>query len=737
MFAGLATTALPAAAQAAVQGAATPVPEETFATLDRTQTVAPGAAFERMRSAARTKGGKVRVIVGLRVRFTPEGVLTRSAGDLQHRAIADQTSAVRRALGGTVHRVVHTYESVPFIALELSQEALTRLQNSGLAATITEDVPVPPSLAQSSVIVEAREASTVGRDGTGTVVAVLDTGVQKTHPFLQQAGGGSKVVSEACFSGNGNCPGGLTSSTAPNSGRNCTYAPSGCRHGTHVAGIAAGRGGPGTGVTFSGVAPGANLIAIQVFSRFTGPANCTNAGEDPCTLSFPSDQLAGLQRVFALRNTFTIGAANMSLGGGSFTGTCDSDPLKPAIDNLRSVRIPTVIASGNDGFSNAVGSPGCISSAITVGATDKSDVVALFSNSSSVVDLFAPGVDIESSVPNNAFAFFDGTSMATPHVAGAWAIARQVNPNATVTQVETAFDDTGKPITDTLASPQITRDRIRVFSAAATLRHTGLRLRTAMGPLAGLGIASAGEGLARRTNSVQNPTTPPLNGVLTLNTIPPGGRVRQAFIVYQVLGAPDPQFTFAGATRTAQLIGGSGQFTCWTVNNGGAYRTYRFNAKPFVNGNGVFPIGGIGGTNSAIAGRPDGQGASLVVIYDVPGSPDLGRAVINWGSMTVRPGGTAMTHTFTGLTVPGGVFTRTLHLGVGDGESFADPAMTFSGSAITPASFWTGSDGNYWDNDPRPISAAQLPAGTTTRVISQGATGECLTLNYAGLTYQN
>jgi hypothetical protein len=105
--------------------------------------------------------------------------------------------------------------------------------------------------------------------------------------------------------------------------------------------------------------------------------------------------------------------------------------------------------------------------------------------------------------------------------------------------------------------------------------------------------------------------------------------------------------------------------------------------------------------------------------------------------MTVRPGGPAMTHTFTGLVVPGGVFTRSLHLGVGDGETFADPAMRLNGSAITPANFWNGSDGEYWDNDRRNISAAQLPIGTVTRTVSQGATGECLTMNYAGLTYQN
>ena len=212
-----------------------------------------------------------------------------------------------------------------------------------------------------------------------------------------------KVLSEACYSAGADCPGNVTESTASGSGANCTYASSGCRHGTHVAGIAAGRG-----TSFSGVAPRARLISIQVFSRFTG-ADCAGAGEDPCTLSFVSDQIKGLERVFALRNTFSIGAANMSLGGGQFTSTCDGDARKPIIDNLRSVRIPTVIASGNDGFTNAVGAPGCISTAITVGSTGNSDQVSLFSNSSSVVDLFAPGEGITSSVPGGGFASFDGT----------------------------------------------------------------------------------------------------------------------------------------------------------------------------------------------------------------------------------------------------------------------------------------------------------------------------------------
>jgi subtilisin family serine protease len=77
-------------------------------------------------------------------------------------------------------------------------------------------------------------------------VAVLDTGVDKTHPFLS-----GKVVEEACYSAGGNCPNGATSEVGSGAGVQCTYAAAACRHGTHVAGIAAGQGS-----SFSGVARG-------------------------------------------------------------------------------------------------------------------------------------------------------------------------------------------------------------------------------------------------------------------------------------------------------------------------------------------------------------------------------------------------------------------------------------------------------------------------------------------------
>jgi subtilisin family serine protease len=310
-------------------------------------------------------------------------------------------------------------------------------------------------------LVEADQAWALGFDGIDWAVAVLDTGVDSGHRFLT-----GKVVDEACFSGNGSCPDGNTTQIGPGSGIPCTYAARGCQHGTHVAGIAAGQGH-----RFSGVARGASLISIQVFSRFTG-AICNSQGEDPCALSFISDQIAGIEHVFGLAAGLQIASVNMSLGGGTFTSqeSCDAanGARKAAIDNLRSLEIATIAAAGNDGFTDSLNAPACISTVVSVGSTTKSDSISSFSNSAPFLSLLAPGSSIRSSLPNGKFGVLSGTSMATPHVAGAWAILKQSSPEATVSELLATLRMTGLPLTD--PRNDVTVSRIQILQALNSLR---------------------------------------------------------------------------------------------------------------------------------------------------------------------------------------------------------------------------------------------------------------------------
>jgi subtilisin family serine protease len=248
------------------------------------------------------------VIVQLGVTTFPEGEIeSAEAVASQRQKIAATRAALLAELAGTSHRTIREFETIPFVALEVAPDAMSALESSPNVVGVEEDRLLSPLLSQSVPLIGADQAWAAGFDGTGVVVAILDTGVDKTHPFLS-----GKVVEEACFSSNGNCPNGLTLQTGPGAGVPCTYAPNGCRHGTYVAGIAAGSGA-GAGVSFSGVAKGTHIIAVQVFSRLTGGA-CAGAGEDPCALVFSSDVIMGGERVLTLSSQYAIAAVNVSLG---------------------------------------------------------------------------------------------------------------------------------------------------------------------------------------------------------------------------------------------------------------------------------------------------------------------------------------------------------------------------------------------------------------------------------------
>ena len=117
----------------------------------------------------------------------------------------------------------------------------------------------------------------------------------------------------------------------------CTFAPDDCSHGTHVAGITA-----GNGPSFDGIARGANLMAVRT-------AHSEVCDGSPCTSHFSSDMVAGLERVYDLRNTYNFAAVNVSLGLSEvpFFSPCDThmSAMTNIIANLRSAGIATVVAS--------------------------------------------------------------------------------------------------------------------------------------------------------------------------------------------------------------------------------------------------------------------------------------------------------------------------------------------------------------------------------------------------------
>lgn len=416
--------------------------------------------------------GTVRVIVGFRATFEPEGRLANeTAVRAQRAAIARSQEQLLRQPSGYEPASVKRFEFIPFLALEVNEDGLRQLAATPEVTSMQEDEFNAPALAESVPLIGAPAVWASGFSGSGHTVAILDTGVDKTHPFLA-----GKVVSEACYSTNGDgiislCPRGATNSTQSGSGVNCPADVTGCYHGTHVAGIAAGKG---DGV--SGVAKDANIIAIQVFSRIDRQTDCGN-DPAPCVRGMTSDVIRGLERVAALSESFNIAAVNLSLGGNKFTENCDaSDPgRRAAIDNLRSRGIAVIASSGNNGFTDGIGAPACISSAISVGSTDDGsnnttqDAVSSFSNTAPFLNLLAPGRWISSSVPGGGFRNAFGTSMAAPHVAGAWAVLKQKAPSASVSRILEALTATGLPVTDTRNNVSITKPRIRLDAALNAL----------------------------------------------------------------------------------------------------------------------------------------------------------------------------------------------------------------------------------------------------------------------------
>ena len=462
----------------------------------------------------------VRVVVSLKGDFKHEGEIGADAVKAQRESIKLAQERVIKAIGAhpgkpsTAYtaRIMQTYATIPGLALEVSEKEAAALALLPDVARVDEDTLTEPDLTESTgrLLTDARRANLAvqGTRGNGTVVAVIDTGVDRDHPFL----GTSRFVASACYSSagwgddeEGLCPNGESSQIGGSAGENCTGI-SGCDHGTHVAGIVGGfsddDGTPGLSLgDRAGVAPEVDFAAFQVFHRENRASVCTK-GPPPCVLANSSDYIAALDRVELLKTDFdrNMVAANMSLGSGRFTNQdrCDDDNwlTKWAIDDLRSQRIATVISSGNSAdkgstaFTPGVGRPACISSAISVGNTRKDDTIAASSQTAPFLSILAPGTSIDSSVPGTGFGTKSGTSMAAPHVAGAWALLRErratTGESGSVSAILNRLTDTGTPISDNRGSTTITKDRIDVA------RAVGLPAVTILGPDS-IAILSSGD----------------------------------------------------------------------------------------------------------------------------------------------------------------------------------------------------------------------------------------------------
>ena len=683
-----------------------------------------------------TADGVAPVIIGVRAAFVPEGQLDGPAEvaaqrDAMHAAV--DTAMGRAAAAGAV--VGQRFETIPFFTARVDGGALAAIAALDDVTSIALDSLDRPLLGQSTTIVNAPPAWAAGFTGTGWHVAILDTGVEKTHGFLL-----NKVVSEACYSNAGGggtgttvCPGGVTASTEVGSGVPCSSSIDGCYHGTHVAGIAAGSAGPGG---INGVAPGANLLAMQVFTRFTGSANC-GSGPSPCALSYTSDQILGLERVLAVAgpgNTNQIASVNMSLGGGGpYAAPCDATQAarKAAIDNLLSIGIATVIAAGNNGFTTGVSAPACISSAVSVGSSTKTpEAMSSFTNRApGMVDVIAPGSSITSSLPGNTFGVLSGTSMATPHVAGMWAVLKQAAPTLGVAQILGAAQATGVGINDPLsiAAPQAVYQRINVNAARLALTGGGAGAPGAPGT-----PTISGDGSSVNINW----TAPATGGLPTSYTViarlTPGGGVVAALPVGNVLGtsvgAPNgtfhvtvqasnasgpgpesPGVTFSvpvlpGAPTGlgADVHGNAATFTWTPPTTGGTTTGYVLVASLSAGGPPIatLPMGApatgvvvssippgtyfvrLAATNSGGAGPLSNEVTVSVAVPQPPGPPTMNPAAVSGGSVMlswVAPTtGTAPTGYLVVASVsPGGTPIATLPVGNVTGISVPAPSGTY------------------------------------------------------------
>ncbi|GAB4277826.1 MAG: hypothetical protein Kow0080_29020 [Candidatus Promineifilaceae bacterium] len=286
-----------------------------------------------------------------------------------------------------------------------------------------------------------------GIDGNGVTVAIVDTGVDWQHPDLLPNYRGNLGGGQFDHSASWYYPISPTVTTPFDA----------IGHGTHVAGTAVGQNG-------IGVAPGAKWIAVGVANSF-GFIYDSDIHDAFAWLMAPGGDPALAPDV-----------VNNSWSGSGYTTTFVED-----ITALHAAGIMTVFAAGNNGpFTTTVGAPGSYTNTLAVGASDDMDEVAWFSarGPSPVTDkikpwIVAPGTHILSSLPNDSYGYYNGTSMATPHVVGTIALLLAANPSLTFAGVEDVLAQTAVPISTTHPNNDSGWGVLNAYTAVASQLPTG------------------------------------------------------------------------------------------------------------------------------------------------------------------------------------------------------------------------------------------------------------------------
>jgi subtilisin family serine protease len=329
--------------------------------------------------------------------------------DNQRAAVSAQASGLAAAYGAQVSRTyttalhgfaVHATETQ---AKQLAADGAVEYVQQSQKFTVNDTQPNPPSwgidrLDQRDLPLD--NSYTYTNKGDGVTAYVIDTGVMVDHPtFEGRATGGYDAID-----GDNN----------PVDGHG---------HGTHVAGTIGG--------AEYGVAKGVNIVGVRVL--------------DDSGSGTTEQVVAGIDWV--AQNHSGPSVANMSLGGGV------DEVLDAATRGAIASGVTFAVAAGNSSADASTFSPARVAEAITVAASDNADGQASFSNFGTIVDLYAPGVDITSSWNDGATNTISGTSMATPHVAGAAALYLSANPTATPADVAAGLTGAATPDKITNASP--------------------------------------------------------------------------------------------------------------------------------------------------------------------------------------------------------------------------------------------------------------------------------------------